>query len=120
MCNCIEEHQKRVCNRLNGKCYCLSNYTGLRCELSLSTIATETPTQSNRAAIIAGTTAGSVVILLLLITIVVIMAVAIQKLVIHVHKTRDVRLRISPSQEFEKPLPLKDEHTSAAEAEITI
>ena len=109
MCNCIEEHQNRPCNRMNGKCHCLSNYTGLRCEISTSTKAgsMETPTQSNRAAIIAGTTIGSAVILLLLIVLVVIIAVASKALVIHAHKTRDVRLRISPSQQFENQTQLQ-------------
>ena len=130
MCNCVEKHQERPCNRFNGKCHCLSNYSGLKCELPvLSTRAgsTETPTQSNRAAITAGATVGSVVVLLLFITLVVIIAVAVQ-MVLHVHKTRDVRLRISPSQQFEsqtqlqkvtyKPLAPPDEQIPAAEVEM--
>lgn len=131
MCSCIKKYQNRPCNRMNGKCHCLSNYTGLRCEISMSTItgSMETPTQSNRAAIIAGVTVGSAVILLLLTVLVVIIAVATHALVIHVHKTRDVRLRISPSQQFEnqtqlqqvtyKPLAPPDEQIPPTEAEMT-
>ena len=105
MCNCIEKNQNRPCNRMNGECYCLSNYTGLRCEILTST---ETPTQSNRAAIIAGATVGSAFVLLLLIALVVIIAVTIQVLVTHVHKTRDLRLRVSPSQQFENQIQLQN------------
>ena len=68
----------------------------------------ETPTQSNRAAIIAGATIGSAFVFLLLITLVVIMAVTIQVLVTHVHKTRDLRLRVSPSQQFENQIQLQN------------
>ena len=107
MCNCIEEHQSRSCDRMNGNCHCLSDYTGLRCELPLyaTTDLMEMPIQSNRAAIIAGVTVGSAVVLLLLI--VVIIAVAVQ-ILLHVHKTRDVRLKISPSQQqFENQTQLQ-------------
>ena len=114
---------------MNGKCHCLSKFTGLRCEIS-KTVSMETPTQSNRAAIIAGITVGSVVVLLLLTTLVVIIAGATHALVIRAHKTRDVRLRISPSQQFEnqtqlqqvtyKPLAPPDELIPPTEAEMTM
>ena len=116
---------------MNGICHCLFNYTGLRCELS-KTHPMETPTQSNRAAIIAGATVGSAVVLLLLIILVVVTAVAIVKLVVHAQKTRDVRLKISPSQQFEnqtqlqavahsgEPLASPDKQTPPTEAEKTI
>ena len=140
MCICIDEHQDRPCDRISGKCHCLSNYTGLKCEIpiSIETGSTETPiatiaTQSNRAAVIAGATVGSAVILLLLITLVAIIAVAIQALVVHAHKTRDVRLRVSPSQQFEnqiqlqnvtincdKPLAPPDEQIPPIEAEMSM
>ena len=137
MCICIDEHQDRPCDQISGKCHCLSNYTGLRCEIpiSIETGSIETPiaTQSNRAAVIAGATVGSAVILLLIITLVVIIAAAIKALVVHAHKTRDVRLRISPSQQFEnqtqlqnvtincdKPLAPPDEQIPLTEAEMTM
>ena len=92
---------------MNGICHCLSNYTGLRCELP-KTEPKETPTQSNRAAIIAGATVGGALVLLLLIILVVVTAVAIIKLVGHVlQKTRDVTLKISPSQQFENQMRLQ-------------
>ena len=101
MCKCIEKHQDRACNQMNGRCHCLSNYTGLRCEL-LKTEPMETPTQSaNRAAIIAGATVGGALVLLLLIILVVVITVAVIILVVHLRKRKYVRLRVSLSQLFE-------------------
>lgn len=103
VCNCIEKNQNRPCNRINGECHCLSNYTGLRCEITNT--KSMTPTQSNRAAIITGATVGSAIVLLLLIALVVIIAV---NMVIHVHKSKNQRLKVSPSQQFENQIQLQN------------
>ena len=114
MCNCIEINQNRPCNRMNGECHCLSNYTGLRCEILTSTETDSMETvpihaQSNHVAIIAGATVGiAIVSLTLLLIALVVMAVTIKGLVTRVHKTRDLRLRVSPSQQFENQIQLQD------------
>ena len=92
---------------MSGECHCLANYTGQDCELPLPPVQSTTagPITLTDPDItpgeIVGVVIGGIAVALIIIAVVVLVILICWNNIFLCHKTRQVRLKISPSSPFE-------------------